>query len=141
METNTLVAVHRAMDELRALEQTLILSMRNAQTSHSIPTNEVLMKHHPDNKSWKVTRQKPTVTASYAFNDSPDARAYPNIQTLDQGDQPLVEFFENLTNLFREKAEAGEELTYLDIRYSNQSLTLDIVDREEPKSDEPTDTE
>jgi hypothetical protein len=143
METNSLVAVRRAIEELRTVEQSLMLNTGKTGT-HNIPTNEVLQKHRDDTKSWKVTSQSPTVVASFAFEQPDTKPTYPHIQTLNQDDSTLVDFFEEITAYLKAHADAGEQLTYMDIRYCHKGVTLDVVDRDKeeavPESHEETDT-
>jgi hypothetical protein len=129
MKGDSLSAVRKAIEELRTVEQSLMME-GSAAGGRNIPTNEVLQKHRNDTKSWKVTSNIPSVVASFAFEEAGTTPTYPHIQTMTQDkDEPLVDFFDKVREYMATHVKNGEALTYLDIRLCSTGLTLDVVDK------------
>lgn len=140
MNYQSLAAVRKAIEELRIVEQSLMLESKGSD-QHNIPTNEVLQKHRTDNKSWRVTPEKPAVVASFAFEDPDEVPTYPHITTFSQDTKTLLELFDEIREYIAEQTNDGKVLTYVDVRLASKGLTLDVVDKETTAKEEDNDSD
>ncbi len=135
MKNESLAAVRKAIEELRIVEQSLMLESKGGEQKN-IPTNEVLQKHRTDNKSWRVTPEKPAVVASFAFEDPNEVPTYPHITTFTQDSKTLLELFDEIREYIADQTNDGKVITYVDMRLASKGLTLDVVDKEVERPEE-----